>query len=100
MEANKVVEEIFYKLTSQYAYTLNNTKWEIGKRNRVKFARESPQLCTVDVLHCYRSPELGLILNQGSFFPPRLWEIKSGPVVASDWGKIGTFWQEPIKELD
>ena len=49
-----------YKLTDHNGYTTNNTKWKVGTKIQLPI-KDSPQLCTHDVIHAYRDANLGLL---------------------------------------
>ncbi len=88
-----------YKLTSQDMKTYNNFQWNIGEKRIAKGLSDS--LCTDGLLHAYRDPYLALLLNtiHAAIPNPRLWEIEASPILASDWGKVGTKEQTLVKEL-
>ena len=85
-----------YKLTDGKGQTYNGTKWKLNKP--IKVEKPHPVLCGDGVLHAYRNLNLGLILNQGGFDNPRIYEAQ-GEVVVEDWGKCGVFELTLTKRL-
>ena len=81
--------QTLYKLTRDNGTTHNNTKWEVGTTHSLPKVN-NPRLCTKDVLHAYKSPNLGLLLNpiHANFTNPLLFKCE-GEVVAEDWSKVG-----------
>ena len=51
-----------YKLVNSDNKTRNNTTWEVGKANKLP-VKDNPRLRSGDVLHAYKSINLGLLLN-------------------------------------
>jgi hypothetical protein len=80
-----------YKLTDQNWETYGGYKWAIGKTFSVKKCK-TPSLCSNDVLHAYKNPNLALFLNpiHANVKNPVLFEC-IGDVIVEDWGKAGVF---------
>ena len=88
-----------YKLTKQDGSTHNGYDYA-GQLIHEKPYKENPSLCSTDVFHAYKNANLAFMLNpiHANIVSPRLFEIE-GDIVAEDWGKVGSFRQEVIKEL-
>ena len=88
-----------YKLTKRDGSTHNGYDYA-GQLIHEKPYKENPSLCSTDVFHAYKNANLAFMLNpiHADIVSPRLFEIE-GDVVAEDWGKVGSFRQEVIKEL-
>ena len=88
-----------YKLTRPDRTTNGGMKWRKGATHKIEPCA-NPQLCSGDVLHAYRNPNLAYLINpiHGNFNNPRLYEVE-GSVVAEDWGKVGCFELAVVKEL-
>ena len=88
-----------YKLTDAEGQTHNGFAWEIGEKQTLPVV-SNPRLCTGDVLHAYKSPALGLLLNpiHADIEQPRLFEAE-GIVAISDWDKVGCSELTLLREL-
>jgi hypothetical protein len=88
-----------YKLTDQDNFTKKHTHWEIGKTNAVAQENRVPLLCTVGVLHAYRSVELGLILNSfhEKITHPNIYDCE-GKIAVEDYEKVGCYELTPTKK--
>ena len=88
-----------YKLTDAEGQTHNGFAWEIGEKQTLPIV-SNPRLCTGDVLHAYKSPALGLLLNpiHADIEQPRLFEAE-GIVAISDWDKVGCSELTLLREL-
>jgi len=91
--------EKLYKLTDPDGKTHSGMQWGPGVTHTLP-RKENPRLCTEDVIHAYRDPNLAFLLNpvHGNYLKPQLWQAK-GEVVVEDWGKVGCFRLTTIKEL-
>ncbi len=86
---------ILYKLTDRDGYTrrgvTNELLWAPGVTHEAAEPAEAgTQLCTNQVIHAYRSLELGLFMNpiHANIADPRAWEC-DGDIVADDSTKAG-----------
>jgi hypothetical protein len=84
---------------SVIGYTQNNTAWEIGKTNTA--TKKGIEMCTAQVLHCYRSPEEAILFNpiHANIDSPVLLEIECSEIVNSDGLKYATKAQTPVKTV-
>lgn len=89
-----------YKLTDKNYCTTNDTKWGEGVVHEVKKRVDTPSLCCDEVIHAYRNPNLGLLLNpiHASIPHPVLWEAE-GDVITEDYGKVGCYQLTTVKKL-
>jgi len=92
---------ILYKLIDQDGYTRRGASGEtLRYAGAVVTANQSvtPKLC---VIHAYRYPELGLMLNpiHADLHEPRVWMVE-GDVVADDGTKIGCRRVRCLHELE
>lgn len=88
-----------FKITDPASRT-RGLQWGVGVRHIVPALTENPQLCSADVIHAYRDPDLALLMNpiQGGYDLFRLWEATGVPVV-DDGTKVGVFSLTTIREL-
>ena len=89
-----------FKLVEKDYTTYNKSMtWEIGRTNSVP-KTVNPQLCSSDVIHCYKNLNLGLLLNpiHANIKNPIILEC-TGEIVVEDYGKQGVFQLTPIKEI-
>ena len=89
-----------FKLVEKDYTTYNKSMtWEIGRTNSVP-KTVNPQLCSSDVIHCYKNLNLGLLLNpiHANIKNPIILEC-TGEIVIEDYGKQGVFQLTPIKEI-
>ena len=87
---------IAYKLMNQDFTTHNGFKWEIGKKETIDIP--GAELCSNQVFHAYKSPELAVLFNpiHAYYRDPILIKIECD-IVADDGLKIGSKWQKPIE---
>ena len=83
---------ILYKLTDQGGYTREETHWDIGILHGKVDKQANPRLCSSDVVHAYRDPDVALLLNpiHANISNPLIWEVK-GVICVEDWGKVGCY---------
>ena len=89
-----------FKLTEQDDTTYHKlTLWGENVTHK-KISKESPQLCSNDVLHAYSNVNLAFLLNpiHANIISPKLWEA-AGEVVCEDFGKVGCFKLTTLREL-
>ena len=88
-----------YKLVDKKWETRDNTKWSIGQTNRV--TGEGKELCSPDLLHCYKSPVQAVLFNpiHANIPDPILLEIECSEILADDGLKYGCKEQTPLKEI-
>jgi hypothetical protein len=88
-----------YKLTDQKGQTHDSFQWTVGTEFSLK-PKASPELCSPDVFHVYRDPNLALLLNpiHADIKEPLLWQAQ-GDVVIEDWGKAGCFSLQLTEQL-
>lgn len=86
-----------YKLVSQDWTTHGGMKWKIGQTNKATVP--GINMCTNQVLHCYKSPEQAMLLNpiHANFKNPILLEIECSEIVANDGLKYACKEQTPNK---
>lgn len=79
-----------YKLTNQDMFTRNDCRWTIGEKIELPVV-PNPQLCSDQVLHSYKSLDLGLLLNpiHADIKNPRCFEAE-GDICVEDYGKAGS----------
>jgi len=87
---------IAYKLMNQDFTTHKGFKWEIGKKETIDI--RGNELCSDQVFHAYKSPELAVIFNpiHAEYKNPLLVKIECD-IVADDGLKIGSKWQTPLE---
>ena len=90
-----------FKLTKQDGTNYNGYMYGIEGKIHEKPYKENPQLCSKDVFHAYKNQNLAFFLNpiHANIDNPRLWEIE-GDIVCQDFGKVGSFTQKVVKELE
>ena len=89
-----------YKLLTQNLTSHNNTKWKLGKTNRLP-DKGIYKMCSKHVLHCYAHPLLAVFFNpiHANIQNPRLFKIKIDKVVATDGKKQASLEQTLLQEL-
>lgn len=88
-----------YKLTNEDMTTYMGFRWEAGVRMSKPF-KPSPELCSEDVFHAYKDPNLALLFNtsHAGIEKPLLWEAE-GEVCCEDFSKVGCFELTLLREL-
>ena len=88
-----------YKLVTQEYTTHGGMKWEIGKTN--KATHEGIEMCSNQVLHCYKTPEQAVLFNpvHVNIQNPILLEISCSDIVANDGLKYACKEQTPVREV-
>ncbi len=90
-----------FKLTNSKNQTTMNTQWGENITHSVSMKKRGKLLCSSEVIHAYKNPNLALLLNSihGDYQPCNLWEAK-GRVMVEDWGKAGCWKLTTLKQLD
>jgi len=88
-----------YKLTNNKSETYNNTKWAVGVKHRI--FKRGHELCSDQVFHVYRHPVQAVFFNpiHANIDNPRLFEVRTGKIVADDGTKVGVKTIEVIREM-
>ena len=78
-----------YKLTDEKGQTYNNTQWGEGITHEIGV--NSNELCSEQVIHCYRDPLIAVLANpiHARFEEYILWECEAGNIVSEDALKAG-----------
>jgi len=90
-----------YKLTEQDNTTYyHSMTWKEGITHEVK--KKGRRLCSDQVIHAYRSPELAILMNpaHANINNPKLWACEVSDPVADDGIKIGVKRCTTIREIE
>ena len=90
---------IMYKLVTQEWTSHKNMSWSIGKVNKAK--GKGKQLCSPDLLHCYKSPAQAVLFNSihAKIENPILLEVECSEILADDGLKFGCKEQTPVRVI-
>ena len=88
-----------YKLTDQDSKTHGGMEWGEGVTHKLEPCKK-PQLCTSQVLHAYKNPNLALLLNpiHADIKDPFMWEAE-GDICIEDYGKCACFELTTVKQM-
>ena len=88
-----------YKLTDKNDQTLGGTQWSKGVSHTAIEAGN--ELCSEQVIHCYRDPLLAVLFNpiHANFSKPHLWEAETDEIVADDGLKLGVKKLTTLKRI-
>ncbi len=89
-----------FKLTNSRNQTFNHTYWGENITHTIPKKNQGKKLCTMEVLHAYKSLNLALLLNpiHSDFKDFKVWDAE-GDVVVEDWGKVGCWELTTLKQL-